>query len=397
MRKPSIVAPVTERQHLRSAMLLATVLLLLAIPCSVSAQQRTDSFDRTSVAVQGSWPVAEPSTVGIDPEALEAMARRIEEGAHGRINAVVIVRDGQLVFERYFGGFTGSTLHMLQSVTKSVASTLIGLAIEHEYITDVHQPIQHFFPEYQHLFEADPRKGAITIHHLLTMTAGLDWPESGQSYGAENIVWQLSAAYDWSDFVLRRPMESAPGEVFNYSTGVSNLLGAIIQNATGMRTDRFAEHYLFHPLGIRNYGWFRNTQHSENWPHTGGGLHLTPRDLAKIGYLFASGGKWGDRQILSPEWTAVAVNPWLVTGRGPHESYGYQWWLRPLARGGGPSTAPNEVVHAAGIGGQHMFIVPALDLVVVFNSTNQFGAGGGIAREPLNLLYDDILPALQPQ
>jgi CubicO group peptidase (beta-lactamase class C family) len=348
--------------------------------------------DRPPAALGDGWEVASPGSVGLDADALDALARRLSSGEFGQVDGFIVARDGKLVFERYFGGYTAYTLHTLQSVTKSIASILVGLALQEGFIDHLDQPIADLLPEYGNIFAAAPAKRAITLRHVLTMTAGLDWPEQGVPYDGANIVWALSDAVDWPGFVLERPLIAEPGQVFNYSTGLSTLLSAIIQNRSGIRADLFAERYLFDPLGIPNYGWWRNTRHPARWAHTGGGLHLSPRDLAKIGALYTNRGRWQDRKILDPEWIAESMEARLATGRFDDESYGYQWWLRPL-RDGGASIPPNAVVQAAGIGGQHLLIVPGLRLVVVFTGTNFDDIE--MARRPLSLLYDHILPAIQ--
>jgi CubicO group peptidase (beta-lactamase class C family) len=368
-------------------------ILLLWFPAALIAQQAANDPDRVPPALDHGWPVASPSSVGLDPVALDALARRIAEGQHGQIDAFLIIRNGKLVFERYFGGYNQYTLHTLQSATKSVTSTLIGIAIDRGAIRSLDTPIRDFFPEHRHLFDSDSVKASITLQHLLTMTMGQDWPELSVAYTGTNVVWDLENAYDWMGFALQRPMVAKPGSVFNYSSAASLLLSGIIQNATGLKANVFAERYLFDPLGIPNYAWWRNMEHPDHWAHTGGGLHLMPRDLAKIGYLYINGGKWHEKQILSPAWTEAATKARLNTGRSAVESYGYQWWLRPISKEGGSGTASNDIVHAAGWGGQHMFVVPSLDMVVVFMSSNF--ADRTRDRGPVDMLYDVIIPAVK--
>ncbi|MGH6689424.1 MAG: serine hydrolase domain-containing protein [Gammaproteobacteria bacterium] len=366
---------------------------LLSFSPALTAQQTVNDPDRVPPALDHGWPVASPSSVGLDPPALDALARRIAEGQHGQIDAFLVIRNGKLVFERYFGGYNPYTLHTLQSATKSVTSTLIGIAIDRGAIASVDKPIRDFFPEHRHLFDADSVKAAITLQHLLTMRMGQDWPESGVAYSGTNIVWALENAYDWMGFALERPMAARPGSVFNYSSAASLLLSGIIQNATGLKANVFAERYLFDPLGIPNYAWWRNMEHPDRWAHTGGGLHLMPRDFAKIGYLLINGGKWHEKQIVSPAWIEAATKARIKTVRSAVESYGYQWWLRPIKKEGGPGTGSNDIVHAAGWGGQHMFVVPSLDMVVVFVSSNFTDRARD--RGPVDMLYDVIIPAVR--
>lgn len=369
----------------------AVAVLLVFLPAAVLAQEHDRDPDRAPPALDHGWPVAAPSAVGLDARALDRLARSIADGEHGLVDGFLVVRNGRLVFERYFRGFGPYTLHTLQSVTKSVASTLVGLAVQ-EGVIDAAMPIREFFPEHRDRFAADGRKRGVTLHHLLTMTSGFGWPELEVAYADTNIVWLLEDAYDWPGYVLQQPMAAEPGTLFNYSTGVSTLLGAILQNETGMRADRFAEHHLFDVLGIPLYGWWRNMEHPDHWVHTGGGLHLMPRDLAKIGYLYINGGKWHGTTVLSPEWIEVATTAHVATGRSPTESYGYQWWLRPLDRSDRSDAGANDIIHAWGWGGQHMFMIPELQMVVVFTGSNF--TDSELGGRPIDLLYDEILPAV---
>jgi len=371
------------RALIRGCGLSLAVVVFLSGP--LTAQEERAAADRAPAPLDHGWPVAAPSEVGLDADALEALATRMEAREFGQVDAFLVIRDGKLAFERYFGGHNAYTLHTEQSVTKSVTSTLIGIAYDMGILRNLEEPIYEFFPERAAVFETDPAKKEITLHHMLTMTAGFDWPELDVSYGGENIVWAYEDSRDWVGYVLERPLTSEPGDVFTYSTGVSTVLGAILQSESGMTANLFAERYLFDALGIPNYGWWRNMVHPDHWAHTGGGLHLAPRDLAKIGYLYVNEGRWNGTQVISPEWIELSTQAHLGTGRSPTESYGYQWWLWPLKKDGGSGTSPNDVIHARGLGGQNMFVIPARDMVVVINSTG--------ARLPIDVLYDEILPA----
>ncbi len=387
--RPHGVASRRRPRRLWLVLFLAFALLPFLGGCEGAARD----FGRIPPALDDGWPVAAAGSVGFDGAALDTLARSIAEGEHGRIDALLIARDGKLVFERYFRGYGRDSLHTLQSVTKSVASTLVGIVLQREAIKGVNQSIQEFFPADSQYFAESQIKQQITLHHMLTMTAGFEWPEHDVAYGHEdNMIRKLADAYDWPTFVLKQPMAEEPGVVFNYSTGVSTLLGTLVRNVTGTPTDTFAQQYLFDPLGISNVHWFRNTEHPDRWVHTGGGLHLTPRSLAKIGYLFLSGGRWQGTQILSPEWIEAATTPWVRTNRAHPVFYGYQWWLRPLEKNGS-GIRSNDIIHAWGWGGQHVFAIPDLDLLVVFTGSNFTNAE--MERRPIALLYDQVLPALK--
>jgi CubicO group peptidase (beta-lactamase class C family) len=196
-------------------------------------------------------------------------------------------------------------------------------------------------------------------------------------------MWQHN---DWMKYVLSRKMVNAPGKRFNYSSGLTLLLGGIIRNTTGMRADKFAEEHLFRPLGISNYTWYTRGDGTVN---TFGGLVLTPRDMAKIGYLFLRHGDWNGRQIVSQEWvtesTKAQVTGDVVLGSG----YGYQWWC-------GTTMIRNrsiETFYGAGRGGQHIFVVPALDTIAVFTSEPYDNSPDGDFR-PQVMMVNYLVPAI---
>jgi len=344
-----------------SLRLLAVAALLAGAPSLHAAQ------DVAPLALPGDWEVGTPSSQGFSAAALDSVARKAEAGEFGEVHSLLVVRGGRLVYERYFRGWDMWQMHTIQSVSKSVTSALIGIAIGDGVIKGVDQPVADFFPEHRALFEQDPRKQRLRLKHVLTMTLGNDWNERAHPYSSpDNIVWQMAMAEDWMGFVLGRSMVKDPGGPFNYNSGSSLLLSGILQNTTGMQAHVYAEKRLFDPLGIPVYGWYRNLAHPKHWSHTGGGVNLRPRDLAKIGFLYVNRGVWQGKQVVPATWIAQSVEPRVQVDSTLW--YGYQWWLQPLAREGGERGAPNDVIEGRGWGGQYIVAVPSRNLLVAVTS-----------------------------
>lgn len=319
------------------------------------------------VARDDGWPVASLNEDKlIDRGALCRMADRLADSSDANIHAVLVARGGKLVFERYFRGsdeiygrpvgkvtFDADTLNNVKSVSKSVASLAVGIAIDRGLIRSINEPIFSFFPELSDL--RSPEKDRIQLLHVLTMSMGLGWVEATPSNEGNNDEGRLHMASDPCRYVLGLPVTAPAGQEFFYNTGALTLMSAIVRKATGRPLDEFARETLFEPLGITRVEWNRYKGDSD----AGGGLRLRPRDMAKIGQLVLAGGRWNGRQIVSREWIETSTAPKLKAT--DNQSYGYLWWLgRSLLNG-------REVrwVGALGRGGQSIRIVPELDLVVV--------------------------------
>ncbi len=278
----------------------------------------------------------------MDSELLAATFDYIAE-QDAEVHSVLIVRNGYLVTEAYFYPYHQSRKHPILSCTKSFLSALVGIAIEEGYL-DLDDKVMGLFPD-RDIANDDPRKRAMTVEHLLLMRSGLDWPESSVSYGsADNVLWQMLDSRDWVQFVLDRPMATEPGTTFNYSTGDPQLLAAVLEEATGMSTRKFARTHLFEPLGVSSDHWDWQSA-PEGVAFGGGGLSMTPRAMAKFGYLYLEGGDWNGQQIVPADWVEASV---------ANSHYGYQWWR--LSNGG---------YAALGYGGQRIVVIPDLEMVVV--------------------------------
>jgi CubicO group peptidase (beta-lactamase class C family) len=317
------------------------------------------------------WPVATLADTAIDAARMAALTDRISKRAFGLVDSLTIARDGRLCYDAYFNG-DPSLVHELQSVTKSVTSALIGIAIARGSISDVHQAAAAVLPEYADAARDDAAKAAIRIEHLLTMSSGIDWDESLPITDPRNTLAQMNQSADWVGFVASRRAVETPGTRFVYNSGGVILLGAILRAATGQDVDQFAADNLFAPMDIRDARWSRNSVHPEQI-HTGGGLSLRPRDQAKFGQLYLADGTWLGRRIVPPQWVRESTTPKLGAADGAQ--YGYLWWLRSV-----PGAL--DVAEAWGARGQHIFIVRPLNLVVVVNARdNAVDAGRQILSE----------------
>jgi CubicO group peptidase (beta-lactamase class C family) len=264
------------------------------------------------------------------------------------LHSLLVSRRGELVFERYYNGRRAERLANIKSASKSVVSALVGIAIDRKLIPDVSTPIATYFSDLAR--DTDPRKREITVEHLLMMRPGLEGT-SGRNYGA----WVTSR--NWVRYALSRPMFAAPGEEMEYSTGNTHLLSAILTMATGKSTLQFANDTLATPMGFSLESWPRDPQ---GIYFGGNDMLLTPRQMMAFGRLYLSGGQAGGRQIVPAAWVAASVVP-RTRSRVSRRQYGYGWWMRDLAG--------HRSFYAWGYGGQYIYAVPALDLVVVTTSS----------------------------
>ncbi len=260
-----------------------------------------------------------------------------------QIHSLLVVRHGWLVLEAYFFPCTRATLHDVCSCTKSVSSTLIGIAMDQGKIRSVKESISDLFPN-RTLLNDSPAKRRITLQNILSMTSGMDYPLLGEPRLAP-----MRRAPDMVQAVLDLPMVAEPGTVFGYNSGGSHLLSAIVTLRTGMTAEDFARTNLFGPLGISTWSWPSTQGINHGW----GDLRLRSADMARIGYLFLKKGRWAGRQVVSQRWVEEATR-WRV-GAGGTAGYGYQWWLQK---------EPDRF-EALGRAGQRITVIPQLDLVMV--------------------------------
>ena len=375
-----------------------TGLLILLLTVTALGARAADA-QRPVERLPGDWEVGTPASVGIDGRALVALSDRALMDEFGQINSLLVVRGGKLVFEEYYRGWGIHQVHTIQSVSKSVTSLLVGIAVGERRIKNVAQPASDFFPEYRAVFANDPRKQRLTLRDVLTMRFGNEWDERAAPYSsAANIVWRMAAADDWMGFILGQRMVEEPGTRFNYSSGSALLLSGVLQQATGLHASVYAEEHLFDPLRIPVYAWYRNMTHPRHWTHTGGGLGLRSRDLAKIGYLLLSGGRWEGKQVVPASWIEESTTPHAQVDSTLW--YGYQWWLQTLANANGdlassPPTRQNVVIEGRGWGGQYLVAIPRLDLVVAVTSGSFEDETE--ARRALTMILRGVVPAVKAE
>jgi CubicO group peptidase (beta-lactamase class C family) len=342
------------------------------------------------------WTISAPEAVGLDPKELCGVVDWLDGPSRPNVHSILVVRRGALVFEHYRKGADerwrfplpdathGPEIkHDLRSATKSVTGLLIGLAHERKLIPSLDEPMLQYFPEYADLRTAE--KDRILLRHLLTMSAGLDWdeyvPDTDPIHG-EMRMWR---SRDHLRTALEPRVVAAPGQVWNYSGGCTELLGAVLQRLTGRPIDEFAREALFEPLGITDVEWAR---HADDSASASGGLRMRSRDLAKIGQLVVGRGQWKGRQIVSAQWIDDSIAPHIGAADRLY-FYGYQWWL------GRSLLGRREIVWAAAVGhgGQRLFVVPALELAVVVTAGHY--ADAMQAWVPLIILNRHVLPAVK--
>lgn len=309
-----------------------------------------------------SWQMSTPEDQGFDSAKLaEALQSIRDKGIN--VHSITIIRNDEMILDAYFYPYNGQTYHEIASVTKSIMTTLVGIAADHGML-NLDDRILSFFPD-RKIANRFFWKNLITVRQLAGMTSGLECISSND----EQTLTEMGSAPDWVQFTLDLKVAHIPGTHFEYCSPGMHVLSAILQQATGMQTAEFARLYLFEPLGITDFLWETDPNgYSDGWA----GLYMHPRDLAKIGYLMLHQGRWGDQQIVSPEWVREATRLQKKTGQG--DNYGYGWWVPP---------ADQFVEFAAeGRGGQYIRVIPPLDMVVVTT-------GGGFE-------WNDITPLLIP-
>jgi len=353
-------------------------LALLAAACSDAVAPV--AFD-APVDLRLDWETALPRAAGMDEGALaraDALAQQIP-----RLRSLLVVRRGRLVKERYWSGRTASDLADVRSVTKSVVSTLTGLALQRGDLAGLDETLGEVLPA--EVGTLDPWERAITIRDLLTMSGGWEWHEQGALGYNE---WILSG--DPVGYLLAKPEASPPGDAFAYNSAAVNLLGIVLEAATGETLPAFADEELLGPLGIVARAWEPLDGHVNG----GAGLDLRPRDLARIGQLFLQDGWSGDERVLPAGWVDEATRrryAWTSDAGPTNVSYGYLWW----------TDEAHEAYFAWGYGGQFIYVAPARDLVVV--ATTEWGQIEGqaipadLSAQVLRVIVEGVLPAAPPE
>jgi CubicO group peptidase (beta-lactamase class C family) len=339
-------------------------------PLSSSAQDRL-----CGVPVSGidDWRIATQSEAGFDPRKLCALIDELDR-RDANIHGVVVVRHGSLIFEHYRAGpderwgmdqgrvdHGPDVKHDLRSVSKSVTSLLVGIALDRKLVGTIDQPVFSSFPDMAAL--RTPEKDRIALRHLLTMASGLTWDETRPYDREANDERRMIYSTDPYRFTLAKPVAEKPGAKWNYSGGDTQLLAGVLQRSSGKFIADFAKEALFEPLGIGDFEWLTMPGNGE--PAADSGLRLRPRDMARLGLLVLQRGQWNGRQVVSQAWIEESTRTHM-TGFDVYPSigYGYQWWTDYEDKDGRRSSW----ISAQGLGGQRIYVHRELDLVVVITA-----------------------------
>ncbi len=322
------------------------------------------------------WPRVTPESQGFRSEDMTRMVEHIEEN-NLAIHSVIIYRDGEIPFETYFEPYSNNVSHNMKSTSKGVISALVGIALREGYIESLDEKVLSYFPEYE---ADDPMKSDITIRDLLTMSSGLQWKENGL-----NSMYTFFVSKRIVPRVLGLTAVDEPGTTFNYNTGLTHLLSAILTKATERSTLEFAQEYLLEPLGIHNVQWDQD----RDGVYIGGSeLFITPQGMTKFGVMYLQNGMYSGRQVVPEEWVRESTST-QIEGlfHGAEIQYGYLWWSR--IGHGLFSYLDNENAYLAmGSHGQRILIHPDRNTVVVITADQEDESQCDI------LLRDFILPAL---
>lgn len=321
------------------------------------------------------WATSTPEEQGMSSTLLDRADQQIRASSPNRFSFLV-VRNGYLVYERYYNGRAAASTEHIASISKSFLSALTGIAIE-QGLASLDDRWFDTFPEYAAV-PVDPRTTELRIRHMLTMSLGLAWTDDSIAAWMYDFTGQQYP--DWIRFTLQQAIENPPGAAFHYNTGNTHMLSAFLTRRTGMTTREFAERNLLWPLGIWNLDWWR--EYTWPWYYTGGwGMLISARDLAKFGQLYLHDGVWDGQQVVPAAWVRASTAPQIRYGAAPDNFYGYLWWMG----------TPNGffVPAAAGLGGQYIWFSRELNLVVV--TTADINNDTGVMWQ---VMSDYVLPSV---
>lgn len=298
------------------------------------------------------------------------MMDSINAGVYDDFHSLLIFRNGKLILEEYFNGWNQTDLHPMWSVTKSITSALVGIAIEQQKISSVEEKIHTLLSSFTHVNWTQEHK-QITLEHCLTMSSGYKWNDRDNGVSgddSENSYIEMINSEDWIKYVLELPLDKTPGTDYKYNNGTASILSVILSEAIGEDLEQFADHHLFSNLNIDNYYW---GYLPGNYPGTAGndgGVYLTPRDMSKFGLLYLNEGQRTDLQLVNKTWvdSSTSSHTEIVNNENLYFTYGYLWWRNErLALTNGSEI---QVPYAVGHGGQYIFLIKDFDMIVVITS-----------------------------
>jgi CubicO group peptidase (beta-lactamase class C family) len=343
--------------HRLSKVLLAVTALLCALPAT--AQEKPQPWPTKQ------WATSSPEEQGMSSERL---ARLVEFGGSNNMDSLLVTRHGRIVLEATYAPFRAGLKHRINSSTKAVVSTLVAMAMRDGRLDSTDRRVMEFFAD-RTIANLDDAKKAITIRHLLDMTSGLEWTEGLD--GVPRSFFAMERSPDWQQYVLDRPMATAPGTTFYYDSGNSHLLSAILTKVTGKSALDYAREVLFGPLGIEDVLWRGDPQGISGG---GAGLYMHPRDMAKIGYLWLRGGVWEGKQILPASWieNVRKADVDMREAWAKELRYGSQFWVMP----------GRDAYMAVGYDRQLIIVMPKLDIVAVMTGAARFPSMNGTPTRP---------------
>ena len=369
------------------------LVLLTMFSCQFSKEKADTSGDFLSVSSF--------KDEGIEREPIDNFLKEVDDGYYGNVDRILLIKNGKLVLDKSYSNdykkishgissqmgcgyntcedstifgeynyyhpfwhpyYKNSSVHTLQSVTKSIGSLMIGIAIDQGSIPSANDALINYLTDYDTTKVEKLLKEA-TIENLLSMKIGIKWKEIGSFYtDSTRNTRVLERSNDWVKYVLDQPMDTLPGTKWIYNSGASQIMSVIIKKGTGLHLDDFAEKYLFKPLEIKNYHWKRTPN---GFPDAEGGLYLEAEDLAKIGQLILNKGIWNGKQIVSSQWIEKSTSRLSDTTQVRDYGYGFQWWR--------PDHDGIDIIGGFGYGGQSLIIIPEFKMIAVTNCWNVFG------------------------
>jgi len=357
-----------KRNMKLSALLMSFLsIMLLVSSCSeVSPPDQLTNYLNDSDYPQDYWTTSTPSAQGMNEEMLANLMNEINDRQYP-IHSLLIIKNGYLVFERYGDTYTPDRLHILNSTTKSFVSALFGIALKEGYVSSIDDKMLTYFSDMS-IKRMTTDKENIRIKDLLCMRSGLEWND-------QEILTEYLSASDAVQYILDKPMVSAPDTAWYYNSGSSHLLSAIITRTTGKSAEDYAKIKLFGPLGIKRYDWAEDRQ---NINLGGLGLSLTPRDMAKFGYLYLNKGKWNGDQIIPEDWVSTSTS--VHSDTYWNKQFGYHWWI-----------PADDCFASQGAFGQNIYIYPDKNIVVVYTAGLPVDTADTTL---LQLTSDYIIPAI---
>ncbi len=311
---------------------------------------------------QQTWNYGLPNQFNLIDKEFIALNEAIRNDEFKNINALVIIKDDQIIFENYYLGQQREDLNNIDNAANILTSIAIGMVIDDGYLISLETPIADLLPEYENELFRDSLKKTITIEQLLTHRSGLSWDE----IVSEDDLKGMMETYDWVKYILEKPLDAVPGERYNFNSGVGMILSKIIQNLTDESLSSYLNRRLFKPLEINKWIWTADPSGTTNATN---GLHLTPLDFAKIGYLMIKNGVWRDQVVLSDDWIYESTN----AQHQPSYSFslGYLWFQFTEDQENAPYNS-KRAFYIPGTTGNHLYINPEENLIVSISAKNYF-------------------------